>query len=75
MVGAHRNLNGPRHLTTPHSGMIYHPRARTVYYQLAYQISSLCLPLAGWLELLTALSIQFRSYRAFKVELYYKYNI
>ena len=30
MVGAHQNLNGSRDLTTPLSGMICHPRARTV---------------------------------------------
>jgi len=41
MVGAHQNLNGSRDLTTPLSGMICDPRARTCYYQPACQIWSL----------------------------------
>jgi len=41
MVGAHRNLNGSRDLTTPLSGTVYHPRASTSYDQNACQIWSL----------------------------------
>jgi len=33
MIGAHQNLNGSCDLTTPLSGMIYHPRTRTCYDQ------------------------------------------
>jgi len=43
MTGAHQNLNGSRHLTTPLSGMICHPWARTCYDQPAYQIWKLYL--------------------------------
>jgi len=33
MVGAHQNSNGLRNLTTPLSGMVYHPFASTCYHQ------------------------------------------
>jgi len=33
MADAHQNLNGSRDLTTPLSGMVYHPRASTCYDQ------------------------------------------
>jgi len=38
MMGAHQNLNGLRHLTTPQSGMTCHPWASTCYDQSASQI-------------------------------------
>jgi len=38
MIGAHQNVNGSRDLTTPFSGMICHPWARTCYDLPAYQI-------------------------------------
>jgi len=41
MVGAHQHLNGSRDLTTPISGMVYHPRASTCYDQPTCQIWSL----------------------------------
>ena len=34
MVGAHRNVNGSRDLTTPLSGMVSHPWASTCYVNL-----------------------------------------
>jgi len=34
MVGAHQNLDGSGDFTTPLSGMICHPRARTYYINL-----------------------------------------
>jgi len=44
MVGAHRNLNGSRDLTTPRSGMICRPWASTCYRQpITYKIWSLYL--------------------------------
>jgi len=41
VVGAHRNLNGLRDLTTPLSGVVCHLRASTCYDQPIYQIRSL----------------------------------
>jgi len=38
MVSVHQNLNGPRDLTTPLSGMVCHPWASTCYHQSTYQI-------------------------------------
>jgi len=38
-----QNLNGSRDLTTPLSGMPYHPRASNCYRQSTYQIWSLYL--------------------------------
>jgi len=41
VVDAHQNLNGSRGLTTPFSGMVYHPWTNTCYRQPTYQIWSL----------------------------------
>jgi len=38
MVGAHKNFNGSRDLTTPLSRMVCHPWASTCYHQPTYQI-------------------------------------
>jgi len=38
MAGANQNLNGSHDLTTPLSGMIYHPWASTCYDQHTYQV-------------------------------------
>jgi len=38
MVGICQNLSGSRDLTTPLSGMVCHPWARTWYVQPTYQI-------------------------------------
>jgi len=38
MVGAHKNLNGSRDLTTPLSGIVRHPWASPCYLQPTYQI-------------------------------------
>jgi len=40
MVGAHQNLNGLRDLTTPLSGIVYHPRTCICSDQSIYQIWS-----------------------------------
>jgi len=44
MVGAHRNLNGARDLTTPVPGTACRPWASTFYDQPIYQIWSLSTP-------------------------------
>ena len=41
IVCAHQNLNGSRDLTTPLSGIAYHPRASNCHRQSTYQIWSL----------------------------------
>jgi len=38
MVGAHQNLNGSRDLTTPLSGIVFHPLPSTYNDQPMYQI-------------------------------------
>ena len=38
MVGAHQNLNSSSHVTTPLSGMLFHPWTDTCYDQPVYQI-------------------------------------
>jgi len=45
MVGAHKNFNGSRELTTPLSGMVCHPWASTFYCyrQPTYQIWNVSL--------------------------------
>ena len=37
MVDAHQNLSGSHDLTTPISGMFFHPWTRTYYYEPAYK--------------------------------------
>jgi len=43
IFGAHQNLNGLCNLTTPLSGIVRHPWARTCYLQPTCQIWSLYL--------------------------------
>jgi len=38
MFGSHQNLNGSRDLTTPLSGMICHPWARTTKFEVIISI-------------------------------------